>query len=151
MKFWLCLCALLLSKIAVGQRAGDSLIAEFQSFWTIYRHAIIENDTAKLFQLTQFPFKVRGPLDYDPIIKYSKEVFPVVLKNILQQSSGLNEGETEAMRSALTEKVNPKHIQADWARVDELEFKRINGNWKCYFAFIEYETKEKIDAALKDK
>ena len=123
----------------------DTSDNSFIKFWTKFRNAIINDDTSLIKKYVKFPLKARGPLDSDPLIRYSENKFIRVFHLYLLQSNGLNTGsELDEIKqiivpsNATWEKIN--------ARVGNMEFKKIAGEWKLVFLYLEYDS---IDAIRK--
>jgi hypothetical protein len=129
----------------------ESFDNQFFKFWKMFRKAVLENDTNKILNLTNFPFETRGPLDIDPIIKVEKLNFLNIFNKYLKQSSGMQveyESQLETIRKnqGASKKQNKYFsIQDKWSRAGDLEFRFINGKWKLSFAYLDYETIEELD------
>ena len=120
---------------------------DFSNFWKRFRTAVINSDTSQIISMTQFPFKTRGPLDYDPTIKYSKEKFITVFGSFLNQWSGQDlEGTTELDEIKKTETPDETYVQKEHARVGDLVFDSTNKGWKLVFAYL---NNESIDSLQK--
>jgi hypothetical protein len=122
-------------------KGDDSLIQEFNVFWSKFRQAVIDNDTAKIKEYTVLPFKTRGPSDDDPIVEVNESSFIKTFKLFLDNRNGTPEQKThfEIVKGIVQiEKLRygPYTLLNNWARVDDLEFKKIGNQWKLYFAFI---------------
>ena len=114
---------------------SDTLESSFLKFWQTFRQAVIDNDTNKIISLTIFPFKTRGEMDSDPIIKYDRKKFAKVFHAYLYQSSGDIDG-TEFDEIKKTVTPDKKDIYNEQARIGDLEFKVINRQWRLAFAYL---------------
>ncbi|MCL9771086.1 hypothetical protein NAT47_11735 [Flavobacterium sp. HXWNR69] len=119
---------------------------DFPKFWKTFRKAVISFDTIQIINMTQFPFKTRGTSDYDPTVEHNKEKFVSVFKSFIKQWNGLNmNGTTELDHIRKTETPDETYVQKEHARVGNLEFKRINNEWKLVFAYLNYDTIESLE------
>lgn len=142
------------SKTQVLEHNIEIADTSFAEFWKIFRLSIINNDTLKLMELTNFPLETRGPQDSDPIVKYSKNQFTTVLKTFLKQDYDENETEFKLIeRLEILKKGDQKEYVYDnnWARVGEFEFKFIKGKWKLTFAYLYYGAMDEINRNLNKK
>jgi hypothetical protein len=119
---------------------SDTLGNNFQEFWLTFRKAVIENDTLKIAELTRFPFETRGEMDTDPIVKFDRTNFFKVFKVYLGQETYWNEN--EGFISSLEEIkrltiIDSSTVHENWTRVGDLEFEKIDGNWKLVFAYLQ--------------
>ncbi|KAA9345523.1 hypothetical protein [Adhaeribacter soli] len=125
----------------------DTSHTDFTLYWKSFRQAIIENDTAKIMALTQFPLETRGPFDGDPIVKYHKKYFPQLLSAYLKEENYLP-GDTKPTsffeQIKKTQTLEPETIQENWARIGNLEFNKISNRWRLTFAYLDYPTIEKL-------
>ena len=125
----------------------DLTSGDFVSFWQKFRVAVLSFDTTKIFELTQFPFQTRGPLDSDPTIVYAKKNFVPMFKAFLNQWNGQDlNGKSELDTIKELEFPNKNDIQNDQARIGDLRFKKVDKNWKLTFAYLNNET---IDSLKK--
>ena len=114
---------------------------DFPKFWYKFRNAVINSNTNDILAMTQFPFKTRGTSDYDPTVEYSKEKFVPIFYAFLKQWDGLDmNGTTELDYIRKTETPDKTYVQKKYARVGNLEFKRIKNEWKLVFAYLNYDT-----------
>lgn len=125
----------------------ELLNEDFAGFWEKFRTAVINNDTAQIIALTEFPFLARGPSDSDPTVEYSKKEFVKVFSAYLDQYNGQDlEGNTEDYLIKKTELPKREDVQADYARIGDLVFGKSGKDWKLVFAYLNYET---IDSLKK--
>ena len=121
--------------------------ASFEEFWKSFRQAVLNADTTQIIALTKFPFETRGPLDSDPTIKYSKQKFPHVFKDFLNQWNGMDlEGTTELETIKKTTLISKEDIADEYTRVGNLVFNKTKDGWRLVFAYLNNET---IDALNK--
>jgi hypothetical protein len=133
----------------IARTTSDTSLStdDFFSFWKGFRKAVIDSDTSKIILTTNFPFQTRGPLDDDPIVKYSNGKFLQVFKAFLNQwtGQGLNDT-TELDDIKRTVSPDKNNIQKDIARVGDLVFNKTDKGWKLVFAYLNNET---IDSLKK--
>ena len=124
--------------------------------WEGFRQAVIEQDTAKISGFTKFPFETSGPMDSDPIIKYSQKDFSNVFKAFLAetvldydslQGQVKEINQFEVIRKTIIPK--KEYVTDSLARVGNLEFNKVNNRWYLTFAYLEYPTIEAIAKELK--
>ena len=118
---------------------SDTSENSFQKFWLTFRKAVIDNDTIEIAELTIFPFETRGEMDSDPIVKFDRINFFRVFEAYLGQETYLNENEGSI--SSLEEikrrtNIDTTSVHENRARVGDLEFEKIDGNWKLVFAYL---------------
>lgn len=119
----------------------ESVNNDFSIFWKSFRIAVLASDSNMLLQSTKFPFETRGPLDSDPVIKYSKSKFIPVFKAFLNQWNGIDtSGATEIIDIKKTENPNEDAVKNDYARIGDMVFKKINKQWKFVFIYLNEET-----------
>lgn len=135
------------SVVAIKSDEKHPAAEDFSNFWKRFRTAVINSDTSQIVAMTHFPFKARGPLDYDPTVKYNKEKFIPVFGAFLNQWNGQDlEGTTELDDIKKTEIPDKAYLQKDNARVGDLVFDSTNKGWRLVFAYLNNET---IDSLQK--
>lgn len=107
-------------------------------FWSRFREAVLQSDTAALFKLTDRPFSTRGPMDGMPWIARDSAAFVAVLDSLLQADPGLTPAPStmrELVRSttALDGKVQST---PDEFRVGEFVFIRGARGWRFAKAYL---------------
>ena len=118
---------------------------DLQSFWRIFRMAVLENDTIKLMELTRFPLDSHGRFDSDPQPQISKGDFLYYFRISMNEHTGRSrEQETNLDHLKRTEQLGiDKYvtIHGDWCRVTSMDFRRTDGGWKLtriYFDTAKY-------------
>jgi hypothetical protein len=125
---------------------SDSTHKDFILFWGKFRTAVINNDSAQLILLSDFPIQTRGPLDNDPVIEYSRQKFTFVFNAFLNQFSGEWSGKDNDSGKTEFDVIknwgipNRKDIMAEQARIGDMIFFKIDGKWKLSFLYLEYDT-----------
>ena len=126
----------------------------FPEFWIIFRKAIIENDQEKILKNTNFPFETRGTFDSDPIVRYDKTKFFIVLKIFLERWGGnsieVYENQLDILKRISDVQIHSKEqkdyvIQDNYARVGDFEFRKIKEKWFFAFAYLDDESIEEIN------
>lgn len=127
---------------SAGSSAQDSATTP-QKFWTEFRAAVMERDSAKLAQMTTFPLEVRGVDDGQPTVYYNKQQFAQAFERVLSQPIFTRKGGevvTSTMRDAVraTEAINQAHMMTkDSFRVEQLVFERKDKQWKLSRVYLE--------------
>jgi hypothetical protein len=120
---------------------NDTTNYSFHAFWQVFEQAVIDLDSNKLILLTEFPLQSRGPMDSDPIIKFNKSEYFKVFHEFLNQTVYPSTGfERIKKRDHLIYSVTKK-----WARVDDIEFRKIQGIWRMNLLHLDYPTIEKLE------
>lgn len=124
--------------------AGCSAVTsdtDFQVYWGKFRAASLTSDYFALANLTKFPLEVKGVDDSSPVLVFGKneldKIFPKLMAQTIYQYKGENLIETTLKDVLLkTEKVV---FNADDTniRIEQFEFKLINGKWFLIRAYLE--------------
>ena len=134
-------CVLFLVSFSYAQAIdrGTSL-KDFQSFWSVFREAVLAGNKSRVADLTQFPFQTRGILDSDPIRNHDRIMFVRLFDRLLAQDPGLSP-QSETMRALVkrTKTVNGKVLNdgGATARIGTFVFQRNHGEWYFTLAYIE--------------
>ena len=123
----------------------------FGFFWVNFQKAAINNDFQTLIKLTEFPLETRGPQDDDKIVKYDESEFKIVFETFLKEDTEPDLTELDLLKKlANFDSKNQKDfaIYKDEARVGEMEFKKINGQWKLRLLYLYYGTIDEINNKL---
>jgi len=126
----------------------------FGCFWTNFQKAVVSNDFQKLIKLTKFPLKARGPQDEDKIVKYKESEFNIVFQTFLKEDTELDLTELDLIKKLEKfDSTNTKDfaIYKNGARVGEMEFNKIDGQWKLTFLYLYYGAIDEIDKKLNKK
>jgi len=117
--------------------------ADFAAFWREFRAAVLAADAQRAASLTRFPLEVRGPDDGDPVEPCTRAEFEAVFARLIAQVGYVPAGDHVLERS-LREIVEtlpappPKaRLTADFARVEQFEFRLSNGRWQLTRAYLE--------------
>ena len=130
-----------LTKSVEYNRSNDSINDnDFLSFWKTFRAAVISYDSNTIISLTKFPFKTKGTLDSDPTMQLNKSNFFKTFKKFLNQWTGFDvSNDTELDFIKKNEKPKKEDIQKDYARVGDMVFMRINGQWNFTSLYLNTE------------
>ncbi|HXH08631.1 MAG TPA: hypothetical protein VNP04_02495 [Alphaproteobacteria bacterium] len=115
----------------------------FQSFWSEFRQAVIDNDKAKIASMTRFPFKVRGLADSDPVKQYDRTGFLSIYERLVVQRVYLPEAGhivAKSMRELIAGKsdITPEDfLTKNVVRFQQFEFERSKGRWWFTRAYLE--------------
>lgn len=111
---------------------------DFSIFWEQFRSAVLNFDTAQIITMTQFPFRVRGTFDDDPIINCDRKEFLPMFQAFLKQGSGLGET-TELEEVKKTIKPKATDVNDKYARISNLVFENTDKGWRFTFAYPDYD------------
>lgn len=122
----------------LGNAQVNTKNQSFDEFWKNFRTALLLEDYKKLESFISFPLKVRGPMDYDPTKKYSKNNYIKLLKKYfaLENAAALQQVKN---KEQLTEQnygnntVDRKKIGE--MRIFDMEFYKIKGKWFLSFLY----------------
>jgi hypothetical protein len=113
---------------------------DFQNYWNDFRKAVINSDSLKLIELTNFPLKTHGFLDQDLQFLINKERFYYFFKVCLKMDTGWSiEPETNLALIKRTIKLEKGKYYTkvdDWCRVSAFSFNKINKQWKLTLIYI---------------
>jgi hypothetical protein len=131
-------CGFLLSAVACHASNKEK---SFELFWPEFRHAVLADDYSSLGKLIKFPLEVKGLDDESPAEFYEadqiKELFPILLSQVIYNYDQ-DELEEMSFREVITQKVVIKGDAAKTEqRVDQFEFKKIDGQWYLVKAYLE--------------
>lgn len=115
-------------------------IGEFQSFWQLFRAAVLSDQIDSIIAMTAFPFQSRGRDDRDPIIRHGKREFVRLLPRLLASDPGDPRVQPDQMRLLIQRKVTVDG--QDFAgpsrmRIGNFVFEKTNGKWRFVFAYYE--------------
>lgn len=115
-----------------------------QAFWAEFRAAAIAGDTARLRAMTHFPFTTRGTMDEDPTLEHGPDAFGPLILAILNETVYTPAEMPRRDALAEVETVNPRDQGGpdDWFRVNDLEFRFVDGAWKLTHAYHEADDDE---------
>lgn len=133
----------LMMMFAWSANAGDlrfepSSREEFLMFWDVFKQAIEANDVEKVIPLTEFPFTTRGVMDQDPEVTYTPDTFKLLWPRLMNMDVPTAELPTTARESLLVySQWNEQEILGGWTRAGDLQFRKRDGKWKLYYAYVE--------------
>jgi hypothetical protein len=110
--------------------------SEINEFWTVFREAVLSRDYDAIAEFVNFPLETRGDLDGDPIITVGIEKFEDVFSAFLEL---LNGDRTWYHTNFYDVEQNMyfSHYGNESARAGNMEFEKINGEWKLTFIYID--------------
>ncbi len=126
----------------------------FNFFWIKFRSSVINNNIHELIKNTNFPLETRGPQDSDEITKYDESEFQIVFQTFLKEDSEQEISEFDLIMKLEKYELSNKrdfYLVGDWARVGEMEFKKIDNKWKLNFLYLYYGTIDEINYNLNKK
>lgn len=115
----------------------------FAEFWNAFRGAVDAKDAEALAAMARFPFETRGPEDGDPVHTLDRAAFVAAAERLLSEPVYVMDGgklETKTVRDIVVVKVDPgdkAQMTEDFARVESLEFRRVDGVWRFSRAYTE--------------
>jgi hypothetical protein len=133
-----------------SQSLSRNTAADFQQFWKQFREATLQDNVGAIMLMTRFPFNTRGPNDGDKVLKHAKSSFPTLWKQLLSQEYTTimanrqplqipaDAVRRQSLRSYLASVTNIKadNVAGDnWARVGDLEFQKLDGQWMLTMAY----------------
>ena len=140
MKFFLRTALFFIALVSLGCMATNK-DNSFQSFWTEFRAATIQNDYATLENLTKFPLEVRGVHDSMPIEYFKKDAFKEIFNRIMEQKIYPVHDEDLVLTSMKTIVKNtelvPDEKNEEEYRIEQLVFEYIDGQWFFTNAYLE--------------
>ena len=114
---------------------------DFQLFWNAFRQAILDNDSVRLVEMTNFPLKSHGILDGDPQPLITKVNYNYFLHKCLNEQTGMTtNNETNLDYIKMTNNLADDRyntIETDWCRVTSFEFQKIEHNWKLTLIYFD--------------
>lgn len=122
-------------------------INDFVSFWKNFREAILRSDTAAIISMTRLPIETRGSFTDDPIVKYGQDDFSYTFWAYLNQWDHMS---FEAQESELDRIKQLRHpaeqgVRGDSARMGDMTFVRIEGEWKLTRLYLANKTIELLE------
>jgi hypothetical protein len=109
---------------------------EITEFWTAFKKAVESENYLQILELSTLPFVTRGTMDDDPQIVLDQNAFLVNIKAILTTDPGLSVTPTTQAKLVSQTKVL-KDEGGGFARVGDLVFNKVNGQWKFTSAYID--------------
>lgn len=129
--------ALIISSGCVAGNSDNS----FQTFWTEFRTATVQNDYERLEKFTKFPLEIRGADDSIPTEYLKKDDFKDIFKKLMQQKIYLphDDGYVE---TSMREIVNNTRLVSDATeneeyQIEQLVFEYADGKWFFTKAYLD--------------
>jgi hypothetical protein len=109
---------------------------EIAEFWTAFKKAVASENYQNILELSTIPFATRGTMDDDPVIALDQTAFLANINAILTTDPGITT--TPTTQAKLVSQTKILIDQGDgFARVGDLVFNKINGQWKFTRAYID--------------
>lgn len=132
---------ILLVLCSVTSYANDN--REAQTYWSQFRRAVLDHENETIAGMTKFPLWVRGTVDSDPVLYYSRKDFDHILKRLLTQQVAVSDGDGVELKTMLQVIKDKKHLTArdfqtpNSVRVELFRFDKINGTWLFTRGYLE--------------
>ena len=118
-------------------------IHEAQTYWSRFRRAVLDHENEKIASMTKFPLWVRGTVDGDPVIYYSRKDFNLILKLLLNQQVVASDGDAAEIKTMLQVIKDKKQLTSrdfrtpNLVRVELFRFDKIKGTWLLTRGYLE--------------
>jgi hypothetical protein len=121
-----------LAQAARPQGSEAANIMDFQSFWGNFRQAVMNDDTAAIEAMVNFPLKTKGELDDDPVRAIGKPAFGPLLRASLKEDANLRGFSGSTLDFLRANPVFPKSDMDGGGaqRIGSLVFQRQTTGWK---------------------
>lgn len=121
------------------------VMEEFQLFWQNFRKNIITSNYKGLKELIEFPVIIEGFIWNYPIIKLSKEDFNFIFNLFLKNTDVACADNLKFIKDIenIENVLYLLNIQKDYIRIENMEFKKINSEWKLNLIYMD--TKKMIE------
>jgi hypothetical protein len=121
-----------LARAARAQGAEAAQAVDFQSFWGPFRTAVMNDDTAAIEPMVNFPLKTKGELDDEPVKAIGKPAFAALLRTSLKQDANVRNFSGSTLDFV---RANPVFPKADLdgggsQRIGSLVFQQQKNGWK---------------------
>jgi hypothetical protein len=124
----------------MASRAVEDTTADLRDaavFWTAFRQALIDGDSAKLTAWTHFPLTVRGNLDDDPVRTIEKPEFSRLLTAILSEHAGVHDTNRDLIIGTTT--LDSRSFGGgdgkDFFGVGPMDFQRVGERWRLTLVY----------------
>lgn len=135
---------------------GAADYREFNRFWTQFRNLCLNKDYDKLSNLVHFPLVTRGPMDFHKEISFEQKDFHRVFPLFLSQPTGMDIELEEKTADAIHKitvvdftGTNGPAMSGDRARVSDMEYKKINSQWKLALLYLEEDTYKALGITIE--
>ena len=109
---------------------------EIAEFWSAFKKAVESENYQKILELSTIPFVTRGTMDDDPVIALDQTAFLANINAILTTDPGITATPTTQKKLVSQTKIL-KEKGGGFARVGDLVFNKVNGQWKFTRAYID--------------
>lgn len=126
--------------------------SDINVFWSRFRTLSLNKDFKGMKNFVQFPLETRGPLDSDPIIKYSEDKFEEVMTAYFYGESGMELKETNLDYMKKHEKLDSTVltvISKNEVRIGNMKFKLVNDSWKLAFLYLDENSYKKLGKDIR--
>ena len=111
-------------------------VKDIAKFWTAFQKAVESENYQEILNLSKMPFETRGTMDEDPFIVLDQNAFLVNINAILKTDPGITASPTTQAKLVSQTKAL-KDEGGGFARVGDLVFRKVNGQWKFTRAYID--------------
>jgi len=116
---------------------------EAQTYWSRFRRAVLDHENETIASMTKFPLWVRGTVDGDPVICYSRKDFDLILKRLLDQQVVVSDRDRVEIKTMLQVIKDKKQLTSsdfrapNHVRVELFRFDKIKGTWLLTRGYLE--------------
>lgn len=124
-----------MSILACSNKTSKTEDLDFDKFWEDFRNSVlnIEKDTSSIMNFVNFPLETKGDDEYSPIIRYNRNEFISIFKDYLSRPVGPNPKDHETAFYSIKKQKKAKLDASN--RIDDMIFKKVDGNWKLTFLY----------------
>jgi len=137
------ICVLVICGIGVHANEPET---NFLEFWKHFRAAVLERKWEQIQSCTEFPLKTHGELDWSPQGEVTESKFQRLFEKFLAQRVFVTKADGQLAQLSLEEQIRnlvspPKEEPSsrNWARVEDMQFRRTTGGWKLYLLYLDEE------------
>lgn len=112
----------------------------FNKFWNRFRQAVLKYDTLKVKAMVNFPLKVRGNEDMDPLLNIQSKNFSGIWDVFLKRETTYYNGKMETNLEHIKRVNSDEHTgqsAENWQRMGDMQFERLNGQWKLVLIYLD--------------
>jgi hypothetical protein len=117
-------------------RKTKTAAKDITKFWTAFKKAVKSENYHEILKLSKMPFETRGTMDEDPVMVLDQNAFLVNINAILTTDPGITASPTTQAKLVSQTKAL-KDEGGGFARVGDLVFRKVNGQWKFTRAYID--------------
>lgn len=128
------------STMAIETADFETQQQAFNQFWQAFRSAIAADNKTAIADLAEFPFELRGEMDFMPVLSLSREELIARVGEILAYQENVAESPDSRMLTAaeIVSEVNQVTLRnREHYRIANLEFMVVAGQWRFVRAYID--------------